>query len=134
MKLSCFVNLLLVAIIFVASFVRLLLFYNGLSLAAAVGLLMLSGAIVLVGNILISYALDRLRGYAIGRDYKIVTYKEYGKGVLELTFDPCVVVPSENEWRQEMPDWAKNRRDEIVQRIIREHARDEGVLFEGYET
>lgn len=135
MKLSCFINLLLVALIFVVSFVKLLLFYNGLSLAAAVGLLLLSITIVLAGNVLISYVRDRLRGYTIGSGYKILTYKEYGKGTLELVFDPCIVVPSENEWRQEMPDWAKNRRDEIMQRIVREHAGDDEPLrFKGYEN
>ncbi len=134
MKLSCFINLLLIAVILVVSFVKLLVFYNGLSLVAAVGLLLLSGAIVFAGNIPISYLRDRLRGYTIGKDYKVLTYKEYGKGVLELTFDPCIIVPSENEWRQTMPEWAKNRRDEIMQRIVREHAWDDTVLFEGYEN
>ena len=35
-----------------------------------------------------------------------------------LTKDPSVIfVPSDEKWKTEMPDWAKERREEILSRI-----------------
>ena len=37
-------------------------------------------------------------------------------------FAPIVAVPSNGQWKQVMPDWVKNRKDEVVLRM-RKHFR-----------
>lgn len=58
---------------------------------------------------------------AIGGIWK-VTYRE-PSGVLELLFElgidkPILWVPTEAEWAAEMPAWAQDRRDEIIDRVV----------------
>jgi hypothetical protein len=60
-----------------------------------------------------------------------VTYRE-PSGIIELSFElgiakPILWVPTEEEWEAKMPDWAKGRRDEIIDRVIESAFGFEGV-------
>ena len=50
-----------------------------------------------------------------------VTYTE-PSGTLQLSFEmgmprDIVFVPTEESWKETMPDWARSRRDEIIERV-----------------
>lgn len=87
---------------------------------------------------------DWLIGYKVsvaGEKFCDLRYSESWKGSLTLFNDGCcdeqgnyygiVHVPSEAEWREQMPEWAKERRDEIMARIIKEIGTKE-YRFPGY--
>ena len=54
--------------------------------------------------------------------FRYILYSE-GKKTLELTVEPgfkhgtVVRVPSPSRWDQEMPEWVRGRREEILERI-----------------
>jgi hypothetical protein len=62
------------------------------------------------------------RTYDVLIAFRYVKYFE-GENELELQVDPglkepsIIHVPSPERWRSEMPSWARERRDEILQRI-----------------
>jgi len=61
-------------------------------------------------------------GYEVVPEFKWVEYSENGK-TIHIDVEPGVGVPSlvnlpgSERWQKEMPDWAKNRREEIIERI-----------------
>lgn len=70
---------------------------------------------------------DYRRGYSIevsGGCINRLVYKEIGKTALLLFVESgcpaTVYVPSKLDWQNQVPDWATERRQEIMQRIIKE--------------
>ncbi len=47
-------------------------------------------------------------------------YREYDKGTPQLYCDQSIYAPSEEKWQRKMPEWAKGRRTEIMDRIVKE--------------
>ena len=65
-----------------------------------------------------------------------LVYMEIGKGQLILynRLEPPlegVSVPSEAEWQEQMPEWARDRRAEIMQCIVAE-VNTQNFRYEGY--
>ena len=60
-------------------------------------------------------------------NYRVIRYTE-SAGSIELGWEPIkgeqpiAYVPSHRRWRAEMPDWARDRREEIMAEIKRETA------------
>jgi hypothetical protein len=58
-------------------------------------------------------------------NYRVIRYTE-SDSFIELAWEPLVgkppvaYVPSPRRWRAEMPDWARDRRDEIFSEIKRQ--------------
>jgi len=91
--------------------------------------------------LLIQSIRDRMRGFttSISGEYSSeLKYTEYGVGTLQLFAEMAeglyVHVPSDSEWKSKMPSWAKERRTEIMNRIIEEYSWDKGIHFENYKA
>lgn len=60
--------------------------------------------------------------YEVTLSFGYILYAE-GKNTIELKVDPglknptVINVPSESRWKEEMPDWCRDRRDQILERI-----------------
>ena len=89
--------------------------------------LLLSAIAILVGTIVIALLRETMRrkreGYYVykrgGADDGTLVYNEQGK-ILQLYFDrtnDTIYVPSDFKWKEMMPEWAKERKDEILSRI-----------------
>jgi hypothetical protein len=89
--------------------------------------LLLSAITILIGIIVIEILRERLRrkreGYYVykrgGADDGTLVYNEEGK-MLQLCFNrttDTIYVPLDFKWKEMMPDWAKERKDEILSRI-----------------
>ena len=87
---------------------------------------------------------DLFKGYSVsitGEKNCDLRYTESWKGSLILYNDACmdadgkyynlVQVPTNVKWKEEMPEWAKERRFEIMERIIKELGTDH-CRFLGY--
>jgi hypothetical protein len=88
--------------------------------------LFLAGLSLLVLAIVIAVVRGRSRrkhGYFVyrrgGAEDGVLVYNERGKS-LQFYFnriDNAIYIPSHAEWKRTMPDWATERKDEIVSRI-----------------
>jgi hypothetical protein len=106
-----------------------LLLVLGLAIALAKtgGFIILDILLAITGLILTCSVIRKLRakrgGYYIeksgGAEDGFITYYE-GSKTVRLYFNrvqDVIYVPSETKWKQIMPEWAKERKDEIVGRI-----------------
>ena len=91
------------------------------------------GAISIMVVIVVATARQRWRdekeGYRVdasgGAEGAIVVYHEENRSVslLYSREKDTVFVPSDSKWKQIMPEWARERKDEIVARIMQRHGK-----------
>ncbi len=97
------------------------------------GVIAAIGAISIVVIIIVATARRKLReekeGYRVdsygGPDGGIVVYHEEDKSLILLYSreKDTVYIPSDSKWKQIMPEWSRERKDEIVARIKQRHGK-----------